>query len=160
MQDVRRRTICAERERRWWSLRRSRCGEPESSCRGRNGRARMPCSHFHETRASALGFEEVGQTGFESFPRRYYPDRVRGYLLSPTSWSTPVSVHTIETLRTGGMQIDLIGCGSKTRESRGSLRSPKREDSSRCLGKSAGAGGRSQAGREDCHLFGISRSGK
>jgi hypothetical protein len=68
-----------------------------SSSRGRGRRAPMPCSHFHETRASVLGVEEVGQTGFESFPRRHYPDRVRGYLLSPTAWSTPVSMLTIET---------------------------------------------------------------
>jgi hypothetical protein len=55
-----------------------------------------------------LGFEEVGQPGLESFPRRYYPDRVRGYLLSSTPWSTPVSIHTIETFPVDAMQIEQI----------------------------------------------------
>ena len=30
--------------------------------------------------------------GQGNFPRRHYPDRVLGYLLSPTAWSTPVSI--------------------------------------------------------------------
>lgn len=51
-------------------------------------------------------WKKLAKPGFESFPRRHYPDRVRGYLLSPTSWSTPVSVNTIETPFTTGMQID------------------------------------------------------
>jgi hypothetical protein len=29
---------------------------------------------------------------FGNFPRRYDPDRVRGYLLSPIPWGTPVSI--------------------------------------------------------------------
>ena len=87
------------------------------SCRGWSWRARMPCSHFQETRVSVLGVEEVGQPGFESFPRRHYPDRVRGYLLSPTSWSTPVSVNTIETPLAMGMQMRSL----KTRSASGPI---------------------------------------
>jgi hypothetical protein len=51
-----------------------------------------PCFLLHETRELTLRFEEGGQIGFESFPRRHYPDRVLGYFLSPTPWSTPVSI--------------------------------------------------------------------
>ncbi len=86
-------------------------GADELSANGSGQNARIPCSHFHETRATALRLEEVGQTGFrklglERFPRRYYPDRVRGYLLSPTRWSTPVSILTIET--PAGVRLQIV----------------------------------------------------
>ena len=34
--------------------------------------------------------------GQGNFPRRHYPDRVLGYSLSPTAWSTPVSIFKLE----------------------------------------------------------------
>ena len=37
--------------------------------------------------------------GFENFPRRHYPDRVLGYLLSPTQVEHPCFNNLIETLR-------------------------------------------------------------
>jgi len=36
--------------------------------------------------------KEIQPLGFENFPRRYYPDRVRGYFSAPHLRSTPVSV--------------------------------------------------------------------
>jgi len=36
--------------------------------------------------------EEFWPLGFENFPRRYYPDRVRGYFSAPHLRSTPVSI--------------------------------------------------------------------
>jgi hypothetical protein len=38
----------------------------------------------NETREPALVEEKLPLGIKENFPRRYYPDRVRGYLLSPT----------------------------------------------------------------------------
>ena len=56
-----------------------------------------------ETRASAVGSRRMDTS--ENFPRRHYPDRVRGYLLSPVMRSTPVSIDLIETLSAWHLQI-------------------------------------------------------
>ncbi len=42
-----------------------------------------------------------GPFGFESFPRRYYPDRVLGYFSAPLLWSTPVSIVRLKHSLTG-----------------------------------------------------------
>jgi hypothetical protein len=34
-------------------------------------------------RSVALDWKEIQPLGFENFPRRYYPDRVRGYFSAP-----------------------------------------------------------------------------
>ena len=39
--------------------------------------------------------------GQENFPRRYYPDRVRGYFSAPHIAEHPCFNNTIETLRAG-----------------------------------------------------------
>jgi hypothetical protein len=57
----------------------------------------FPLLQLDETGELALEIEE-GRFASENFPRRHYPDRVLGYYLSPTSWSTPVSINRIETL--------------------------------------------------------------
>ena len=55
-----------------------------------------------ETRAPAVGFKKAGDFG--NFPRRYYPDRVRGYFSAPLS-EHPCFNNLIETLPLMRLQI-------------------------------------------------------
>jgi hypothetical protein len=43
-----------------------------------------------ETKELELRWMEELLLGFESFPRRYYPDRVRGYLSAPHFRGAPL----------------------------------------------------------------------
>jgi len=48
------------------------------------------CFDLPETKELELRWKEELLLGFESFPRRYYPDRVRGYFSAPQCRGAPL----------------------------------------------------------------------
>jgi hypothetical protein len=48
------------------------------------------CFVLPETKELELRWMEELLLGFESFPRRHYPDRVRGYFSAPQSRGAPL----------------------------------------------------------------------
>ena len=65
-------------------------------------------SKSRETKELTLRCRGRRPLGFESFPRRYYPDRVRGYFSAPHPWSTPVSITRLKHSGHGEWQMGAL----------------------------------------------------
>src|SRR5580704_2567761 len=70
-----------------------------------------------ETRKLALRSEEECRSVGENFPRRYYPDRVRGYFSAPHRVEHPCFNSSIETPQRSNWQIRPAICKIEARQS-------------------------------------------
>jgi len=65
-------------------------------------------SKIRETKEPKVALRGKWPLGYESFPRRYYPDRVRGCFSAPHLVEHPCFNNTIETFRAWGWQMGAL----------------------------------------------------